>query len=448
MAIDYTKWAADMGELIERFNGFRTLATGQLTTDLSEILTEYKNSGADNLLDGMTERFDSYRDILLQWAADMGQLANARMADSALMASQMPFPETSDPQGIVEEFIRQMIEDSKTVDASTVTVNSPAYNASNYGDGLFYASKVLDGYNEPGDGMPAVDNYNAVNSELALNETFVFTCRQDSEGAGTLVGAEEWSWHGDVQGEGGYYDWRREGSGQRAQGLRGAMSTTLLSNGDFESFTSSAPDSWDLDVGTAGSTVDDDDTNEFRGTNCLKFLGTGAVAPQISQTLTTMNPKRRYYVHARVKSTLIVAETGTLLIQFEGTGYTAGGSEKISIAPGSYSGTYVAVGFYINTPEEMPDDWELVIKTSGSITNARAIWIDDVIVVPVEYWGGIGVVPPIPGSTKWLRGDRVTIEIDNDQAGVFQEFFRRWYKMQLPSNAAGGETVSDAGASD
>jgi hypothetical protein len=41
-------------------------------------------------------------------------------------------------------------------------------------------------------------------------------------------------------------------------------------------------------------------------------------------------------------------------------------------------------------------------------------------------------------------GDRFTWTVANDVAGTIQEFFRKYYRVQLPSNAAGGETILDS----
>jgi hypothetical protein len=97
--------------------------------------------------------------------------------------------------------------------------------------------------------------------------------------------------------------------------------------------------------------------------------------------------------------------------------------------------------FWINTPTILPADWKLVVEVTGTLTNAVAVYVDSLALEAVTYHGGVGLVV-VAGQTRWISGDRTTFTVANDQAGKFQEFFRKRYKVQLPSS--GSPNISDA----
>ncbi len=102
--------------------------------------------------------------------------------------------------------------------------------------------------------------------------------------------------------------------------------------------------------------------------------------------------------------------------------------------------------FFINLPDVIPSDWELVIRWNGTPTNAKSVWIDDLAFGPVTYGGGVGAVV-IRGETPFIRDVYFTFTVANNDAGLFQKFFRQVFGVQLPSDAGGTETIDDALAS-
>jgi len=149
-----------------------------------------------------------------------------------------------------------------------------------------------------------------------------------------------------------------------------------------------------------------------------------------------------------VASDLIGGDAGTLEISFAGTGYTAASSEKISIAPGSYTATYSLYNFFINMPAFIPADFEIVVKVTGTMTNLKNVYIDSLALGPVQWHGGVGITV-VAGGTRFRRNDRFTWTIANTDAGVFQTAFRKGLlgnqKVQLPSVAAAA-TILDSWA--
>lgn len=119
--------------------------------------------------------------------------------------------------------------------------------------------------------------------------------------------------------------------------------------------------------------------------------------------------------------------------------------EQINLPAAAFpvANTWVLRWFWVNLPDIIPSDWKLTIATTGTLSNAVNVFVDSVDFSPAAYHGGVGLVI-VPGSTRFLNGDRLTFTLANSE-GVFQQFARRWYKSQLPS--AGSPTISDSLAS-
>tara|TARA_R110000824_G_scaffold391156_1_gene588770 strand:+ start:14311 stop:16500 length:2190 start_codon:yes stop_codon:yes gene_type:complete len=196
----------------------------------------------------------------------------------------------------------------------------------------------------------------------------------------------------------------------------------------------------------------------YRGSKSLVFIGDGAQATiGISQALTEaeLDPYRRYCILAQVgKSGVAAVGAGTLTIQLEGTGYTATAAEKIELNAGALAAlggtnldydSYTLQSCYINLPTDIPSDLKLVIKVTGTLTSSARVLVDNLAFGPVTYFGGAHVVLS-SGRDKWLKDDKVTWTVANNNAGVIQTFFRKAYALQLPSS--GAPTIAEALATD
>ena len=214
-----------------------------------------------------------------------------------------------------------------------------------------------------------------------------------------------------------------------------AFSTTPDINGAQTVYTIIDADTFTLDI---------DVTNVADGVGTVQFDEI-----QLSQTIVNaLQPGRRYAVAVWIQGEATTT-SGTLTIQMEGTDYTPGSSEKISMNAAALAAqtSYGVENFFFNCPLEVPTDFELVVKWTGTPTTGKAIFIDGLAFTPVTYCGGIGIVI-FAGANPFVVGDRYTFTLANDDAGIFQTFFRKWYKLQLPSNLSAGESINDALASD
>ena len=330
--------------------------------------------------------------------------------------------------------------------ASSPGGETPTYEISGIDSTQVLISTVLDGDSAPTNGALANPEYTGLTSELApILDNMVFECTTDSVTVGVSEGSEEFSWAGDVKAA-SPFNWEataaKEGGGV-GPSLTVLNSNSLLANLEFEDFAvADTPDSWTIDSGNVGDEITEETvaTEVHRGSSALAFTGDAATTDplEISQApaANTFTPLKQYCVAVWVKGDSAVA-AGALTIQFEGTGYTAGATEKITMTAGNLAAqtSYGIEHFFVNMPADIPSDFKLVIRIDGVLTNTAVVRFDGMAVGPVVYHDGVGAAI-LAGKEKFLVRDKFTSQVTNDNAGTFQTFFRRAFLVQLPSSTS------------
>lgn len=332
MALSYdhasTGFLTHIGRLIAASNVYYQLAQ-DLEGELANILDTYDLGDQDAHVDGLTSTYAGFASEYASRRAALVSYAARRLGDRTTILEELVLPANTGTATILERLITQMITDSETVDASTVTISSVSMNSGNDGNGFILTTKVLDGAQSPGRGpsgsYPSHPKYNGVDSEFCYAEDVRVECTRDSYQDGVTTGEESFLWSVGpsdvfmgVEGE--------AGGGDNAT-LTVLNAERIISNGNFEDFSvTNTPDSWDVDNGAVTTNIlkETGASNVYRGSSSLKFLGSGAATIQISQTPSTgiLKPLTRYLVAVLIKADASIA-AGTLTIQFEGTGYTA-----------------------------------------------------------------------------------------------------------------------------
>lgn len=432
-----------VGILIKHSNLLATDATN-LDTDLDAIQDEFEAGDQTQYTEPLGNSFRSAKQSMIGLRAQLATVAEARLRDRTSVVNELELADSS-IQTVLAALIKQMIADSETVDGSVVGIGTIAAGSANVGDGTVLASKVLDGYSSPARGVRPHTSYNGVDSELSVAETVLFTCTSDNPSDNTGEASEQFSVRGEIPNA-GPWDTDAEGSGNGPQ-VTVLQDSSLLQNLAFETFTTTnTPDDWTIDDGDAGTHVLEEATEVYRGSKSLELAGDGSEATiQISQapTLTQLNPLRRYCLSFRYKASATDTSSQALVVQFEGTGYTAASSEKVSIAGDNWSTSWSLQHFFINLPADLPSDFKLVIKVTGTMNTGKKLYIDDMAFGPVSWHNGLNFAV-IAGATPFIRGDTFTFAITNSQAGTFQEFFRKAWRVQLPSLTDGNESIDDA----
>lgn len=447
MAINYTDLFEDIGEFLQRINQFRTLAVTTLPAYFGEIAAELSGNGRYDVLSNLPQQYDGYKDQMIQIANDHDQKIQERLQNQDTILEQLPLPTGAGIQDILHELIRNMISATASITASVVTIGSVTADGGNAGAVTVLTTKILDGVQAPLSGAEPDYNYAGLDSQLGTTaETLVLTCVSDSERDSVTPGSESFQIEGQQQGN-SPFDWRVEGSGIGPT-ITPVQGSGFLPNGDFEDFTvANTPDSWTIDAGVAGTHIFEETTGADvkKGSSAIRFTGNAALASiQISQgsdTLGQLVPLQLYGFAIWVKGNASIS-AGTLTIQFEGTGYTAGASEKITMNAAALAAAtgYTLKNFFVLMPESLPDDFKLVIKWNGT-PSAHSVRLDYGGLAPVNYHGGIGLIL-VDGAANSIRNDRYSFDVSNDNAGVFQTYFRKALRRQLPTS--GSPSIADS----
>ena len=435
-----------LGKLVKHYNQFKEDATDMsngLDADRDEILDAFQAADKDVTIDGLVSEYERWKEEYVNRRQSLYEFAVGRLLDQDSVLDELGVSNRSIDE-VLAALIADMEDNSESVDESIAAVGSVTANANNAGGGVILVTDELDGATSPGsvNGVPmaAQRSYAGKTTELtAPAETFRLQVVSDAFEDGAGEGYEEIIWQGmSADRQHGIKD---DGSGQigTIQPLH-AVSQSYLENADFEAFTSDVPDNWEIVSGTASTHISQDTGSATHGLSSLKFSGDGAQsAIEIEQAIVSaVNSNRKYCLSAHIRG--VNTATGTVTISLEGTGYTPGSSEKISIAASSL-GAFDLKHCFVTLPAVVPSDLRVVVRWDGGTPGAtEEVYIDDIGFGPVNYGGGIGLVA-VRDSGPFVKGDKYQLGVTNTE-GVFQSFFRRVFGVQLPSSSS--PTIADS----
>lgn len=444
MAIDYTTSNTGIfdriGKIVKYVNSRKTAASTSLPAELKAIADKFEAADMTTQISGLYDAYDSMRRSVVGERKTLAKYVDAVLTDRASVLNELRVS-TPDTSLVLPELYRQMVVDSESIDASSVSIGSVTADATNQGNGMVLMSKLLDGTHAPTRSGVAVIQYAGTDSQLACNETMSFTCVADAPRDGTAEGSERFAWSGGIEDE--IFGYKSGGSGD-GPSLTVCGESNIITNGNFQSWASNVPSGWTITAGTAGTHVKQSTSQYYRGSSSLHFDGDGSATTfTVTQALNSRAMKSRtlYCVSLRLKASASTG-TGAFLCSFTGSGYTASSTEKIAITAGSMPTAWTLYEFWIVTPAVIPSDWTLVISNTGTPGGTSNVYVDCVAPCEASYHGGLAAVI-VPGDDQFAVGDRFTVDITNDGEGVFQEFFREWYGVQLPSDSGGSETIAD-----
>ncbi len=437
-----------IGKLVKHYNKIKDNAndaTDGLDANQDEILDVFQAADQDVAIDGLVPAFKRWKAEAISRREELAQYVVSRLQDEETILKELGM-NSADIDQIVNELIAEMDANNKTVEESNFSLGSVSEGSSNEGGGKILVTDILDGATSPGSfngvRMPANLKYKGKTSELGGNETFRFKVTADSYQDGLNEGSEEISWQGCPRAEPHGLDDGGSGYVGTIQPLH-ASTEEFLANADFEVFTTNSPDNWDVVNGTVGTDILQENTVIAQGESALKFSGGGS-AIEIKQDISadSVIANKMYCVSVKLRrSDVPMPSMSNVTVQFEGTGYSAGGTEQVSQTFGSLNTVgFEVFSFFVVMPSIIPDDFALVLKWDGGPSSGELVYFDDLSMGPVNYGGGIGVVA-VRDSGTFVRGDRFEVSTTTTE-GVFQEFFRRVLGAQLPSSAS--PTISDS----
>jgi hypothetical protein len=430
VAINYTTLFQRVGRFIYVSN---QLLAAQNTyrgigTHADGILDEYADRR--DLVDGLLPTFDG---LAAQMAAQV--LVLKGYVDRTLGDLQAELNTPSDDVAVIlPRLYEDMVLNGHTVDASTIGSPSIAAVSGNTGNGSLVASKV--------DALGR-------DAETSISEVVRFTCTLDSYDGGT-AGGEQFSVVGYPEINPETYGTRGNGNGPTLSVLNEGGGN-IPTNAGFDTFsTANTPDSWDIDApgsGGPGTVIFSEASTVYTaGGMALKLQGNSSTATvTLSQTIASrLDPLTRYVGGVRLrKGAGTFAAGSTLTIRL-----TNGTTHHVlySADPSTLTTSYVLHHAFVSTGEEVSSAYELQITwTSASgVASTGQIFIDDLAFGEAYEFGGI-FYGLFRGSTNYTVGDAFTSTTSNGYEGTIQTWFGRFYPgFQLPSNAAGAETIDDA----
>lgn len=447
MAIDFTNAVGNLFNRLGKIFGFWC------------AIEEHQTTTVEVQVDGIDAQYDAAPELIPTLEATRKNAktgAGSVKGDLILLAQNTVIEMVDDDVELpvksldfaLPELIDQMQTNGYYVDANSVGV-SVAADADNNGDGQCLVSVIR------GDGKTLENVY---------AETLVIECTTDSQpGTGGLtIGSELFAVRGESSAAKTSETWPLGSNGQTQVRIANpdvdASADNFLTNGDFEAFTSNAPDSWDIINGTAGTTVDDTAT-AYRGSSALAIVGTAAATRvRLSQTLRaapttagSIKPETRYAIGVWIRVSSVPA-AGTLRIALrDGTtdGATVVGGQAITVDLTGEATSYAFHSVQFNTPAALPDNLYLVVELTVAVDNGVSVYVDNLALAPMIQHQNGPLVCIFPGATKFLKGDKFNATVTNNFAGRFQTFFNRAFNMDsrgllLPSDIYGSESIDDA----
>lgn len=355
----------------------------------------------------------------------------------------------------LDEFHRQMIAQSKTVNACAVSITPTAFSSVT-GDGVLVTSTVT------GPGLTR---------EHMIAESARLTCVGDSYSGTATEGREPFRFVGEREEAGRFdYNWP---VGSNASTNLNAISadvdadsgSNLLTNGDAEDWSTDATpelNNW-VTADTWGTHLQRSATGH-RGSYGLEFIaaanntaiyqqfeqtdGTGTAADPVTLTSYAVNlfvRKVSGTITAGVLTVELVDDTGTVIDDEEGT------ANSFTIDLTAVTTTYVAYNGVFRLPAVKPSTVRLRLRMSTQLAGGNVL-VDDACFarMTLAYPGG-PVLAVFSGATPFLSGDGWDIVTTNDRGGAsygatWQTLFLRLFGQSsflLPSDAGGTETQAD-----
>lgn len=431
MALDFTTFFTHQGKVIKSVNALGSIGGTTLPAQLAEIVAAYGTADT-----GIGTGQSPIEGINAQYLTLINQVDNVRRAIAAYATStfldydtviaQLPVLQDAAISDVEVAFFNEMVAQAQTVTRSFVTLGTATASSFNTGNGTILLDKGLDGYNSPLGGSVPIPGYAGLDSELhPPTATHVFVCVADSYGGGTLQGSEVFSWSAS-------FDFGQLSSISETPGpgpnLTCASGISIV-DGDFDFFNGDVPAGWEVAQGTEGVNVlQSADAN--RGDFAVELVSTGE--PVSIEYPVQLDPLRRYCAMFYAKNNKGSASTSSALnLSLSGTGYDL---TPVTAALSGMSYTdYTLYYAFFNAPANPPSNLVVSIQLDAGDGD---VLVDNVAIAPATYWSGICAVA-VTGGTPWVYGDRINFSATTNSEGVIQQFYRRWFLMQLPSTATG-----------
>lgn len=218
----------------------------------------------------------------------------------------------------------------------------------------------------------------------------------------------------------------------------GRAGVSLLSNGDFENWSTNTPTNWTITVGTAGTQVLRG-TVTARGTYSLQMVGSGGVLTTLRQQIASSNgapasvSAETNYCISFLCRRGSSGTTGTVNVALRDSAGTVVGT-AITIDLSTITDTYTAKSVTFSVARgSLPTTLFLDIYSTTTINAGYILFIDELIFAPMIplYMGGPSVIIT-NGSTDWNQNDSFNVAVvsNSTATGKFIKAFGRYCQTE------------------
>jgi len=471
MAVNYASLFADLGEIVQGVNNMVNDTTDwldQLDTGFTAIADEYTTNGVAELLDTLNTTINSVKDSVVTMAGTLSGLADIRLLHSSVVDELPELGTKSTAVDVLAELGRDMVGETEKIEQSVLSMSAISRTVSNVNSGTAITQTLLTGSKAPSSSWPKVWSYSKYPSSPAISQlvytgdTFTLECITDTFNNSIAEGNESFKLTGlNPKTTPWAYGTKGIGSGPTIKPANGP-SANLVSNSDFESWArlsvenSASPEDYtlipSLTGSLAGTTIvqGSEAADVYHGDSSLILKGaSGEVGIQQELNQSKIKPHTAYALFAYMKKASTTS-AGTVEImpkdssgspQFSIGAALVGG---ISVGYGDLTTSYALYSAPVISFEDYANPLYLDITwSSTSLTDI--VYIDYLGFAEMVYHGGVGW-SIAAGSDKFIINDRLQSTASYSSYGVFQEFFREKYHIQLPSS--GSPTREDTLATD
>lgn len=435
MAVDYTKLFTIVGKYADKVRDYYAYV-GTFTTDKTAIETVLGAQSVVYLGDGLTESYDSYKTSVSDWISDLIGHVETVLTDEALVGVNFSFGSSPTLDAVFEALLKDMTENDKNVTASVSTVGSVVYDTANTDVGVVKVGTKLDGITPPLDGAQAIREYAGLTTQLTPTaETVTLTCVSDSETGGSR-GSETFQITGTGAQSDPYSPTEENIGSPGSVSVADSSAESYVSNSSFDDWEDDEPTGWTVEAGTPVTDFKEEDTEIlYSPGSSLRTLTTNAVT--ISQVLSSSTFERGKSFFISIWAKKIDSDNSVITLAIK---HSPGGTPTDIFTENhtldqtdwtNYCSQFVM-------PWEVEGDLELHVTFNSA--GAGDCVFDQLVITPCEYLAGVSIAV-FGGPEKWLVGDTITIPLSNNNAGLFQNFFRRAFRIQLPTDAT--PTISD-----
>jgi hypothetical protein len=430
-------------------------AQGTLATEIQDALNEFDVGDNDHAL-ALTGIKEAAQMSMASVYSNIRTVAHKTLIE--MVHDDDPLP-SKHLRAALERLIKQMEDASASINASAYAASDTAHSG-NTGNGI----------------LVATTNANSLNTANTRAESIVFKCTKDAQVTGT-GGREVFS----VKGEMSRPDVRDylwpggSGTGASLTVVDPSVDATdnlhknLLTNSDFEDFTTNTPDNWTIEVGTAGTHTAKNTTSTYiyKGDGSqsasLSIIGDASNLTKLTQSLNTagqttgkLRPDTMYVMFFRSYLDSGIA-AGVLKASIKDSGGSTVGITNMKADTGSISLSAISAGawnthtVFFKTPEALPSGtpYKMTLELTTALTNTKRVYIDQMCVFRAVQVGNGPYVGLIGGSTNFVKDDEIVLAVTKSSTGTMQEYFDKFFGMygmglQLPENSAGSETIADS----